>query len=119
MTSTCVYCGEAKTEAVDKLAEHTCAYYVNQNLTTHKGVCACGAEGVGSHHWNDGEIAQEPSREKEGLKIYTCTDCGATKPESIAKLPREFGCSAVIGGGVAILLLIGSAGCLVGRKKED
>ena len=82
-------CGATKTEPVEKTAEHTCSTYVNQNLTSHKGICACGEEIVEQHNWNEGEVAQEPTQKKEGSKVYTCPDCGTTKTEAINKLSNS------------------------------
>lgn len=41
------------------------------------------------HQWNDGEVTVAPKPDQEGTKTYTCTVCGETKAESIAKLPSE------------------------------
>ena len=36
------------------------------------------------HTWNAGKVTTAPQCEKEGVKTYTCTKCGATKTEEIA-----------------------------------
>lgn len=41
------------------------------------------------HTWNHGEVTTKPTCAKEGVKTYTCTRCGETKTESIAKLPHD------------------------------
>lgn len=38
------------------------------------------------HSWNQGEVTTQPSTSAKGVKTYTCTVCGATKTEDIAKL---------------------------------
>lgn len=38
------------------------------------------------HSWNAGEITTEATCKAEGVKTYTCSICGETKTESIAKL---------------------------------
>ncbi len=38
------------------------------------------------HAWNDGEITTEATCTQEGVKTFTCTLCGETKTEPIAKL---------------------------------
>ena len=38
------------------------------------------------HTWNSGEITKQPTTTAEGVKTFTCTVCGATKTEPIAKL---------------------------------
>ena len=39
-----------------------------------------------SHNWDAGVIVTAPTYKNEGTKKYTCTNCGETKPETIAKL---------------------------------
>ena len=39
-----------------------------------------------SHKWNAGVVTKEPTYKTEGTKKYTCTNCGETKTETIAKL---------------------------------
>lgn len=41
------------------------------------------------HTWNNGEVTTKPTCAKEGVKTYTCTRCGETKTESIAKVPHD------------------------------
>lgn len=45
-----------------------------------------------AHKWDDGVVTTEATTEKEGVKTYTCSVCGKTKTEAIAKLvpPTEF-----------------------------
>lgn len=38
------------------------------------------------HTWDEGKITKQPTTSEEGVKTFTCTACGATKTESIAKL---------------------------------
>ncbi len=38
------------------------------------------------HVWNAGEITKNPTADAEGVKTYTCTECGATKTEALAKM---------------------------------
>ncbi|MEG1779642.1 MAG: hypothetical protein RR263_06015, partial [Oscillospiraceae bacterium] len=38
------------------------------------------------HTWDDGVVTTKPTAANEGVKTYTCTVCGETKTESIAKL---------------------------------
>lgn len=43
-------------------------------------------ETPGNHTWNEGVITEEPTNNKEGVKIYTCDVCGETRRESIPAL---------------------------------
>ena len=42
---------------------------------------------TGKHSYDKGVVTKEPTTAKEGVKTFTCTVCGATKTEKIAKLP--------------------------------
>ena len=37
------------------------------------------------HSWNGGKVTTEPTAIDEGVKTFTCTTCGATRTEKIAK----------------------------------
>ena len=39
-----------------------------------------------SHKWNAGVVTKQPTYKTEGTKKYTCTNCGETKTETIARL---------------------------------
>lgn len=41
-----------------------------------------------THNWDDGVVTTESTCSAEGTKTFTCTGCGATKTESIAKKPH-------------------------------
>jgi len=41
------------------------------------------------HKWNDGEITKEPTEEEEGIKTFTCENCGETKSEVIPKKDKD------------------------------
>ena len=38
-----------------------------------------------THNWNAGAVTTEPTHTAEGVKPYTCTQCGATKTEPVEK----------------------------------
>ena len=42
-----------------------------------------------AHAWDNGTITTPATEEAEGVKSYTCTVCGATKSEVIAKLKKS------------------------------
>jgi len=64
---------------------------------TYYYTCACGAKGtetfsygeVKAHSYDDGVVTSNPTTEKEGVKTFTCGDCGATKTEPVAKLESD------------------------------
>ena len=55
--------------------------------TYHWHICECGEkETTEAHIWNDGEITIAPTEDAVGEKTYTCTVCGQTKKEEVAKV---------------------------------
>ena len=83
----CTVCGYVMQEALG----HTHNYNSSKSdETNHWKECACGDKAeVSQHTWDDGEITKEATVDAEGVKTYTCTVCGHTKDESIAKLPVQ------------------------------
>ena len=78
-----IYCTICKTEisrktVTDKATGHD---WDNGKCKTCSAVC--------DHKWDDGKVTALPTTAKEGEKALTCTVCGATKTEAIAKLPNR------------------------------
>ena len=78
-----VYCSVCQTEisrktVTDKATGHD---WDNGKCKTCSAVC--------DHKWDDGKVTALPTTAKEGEKAFTCTVCGATKTEAIAKLPNR------------------------------
>ncbi|MBR4720187.1 MAG: hypothetical protein IK057_00330, partial [Clostridia bacterium] len=86
-TYTCTVCGATKTEPIAKLTGHTFGEWTKVDDTNHKRTCECGEEETEAHTWDEGVVTTEPTTTSEGVKTYTCTVCGATKTETIEKLP--------------------------------
>ena len=100
-TFTCNSCGKTRTEAVAALGHN---YSYDWTIDT---AATCSAIGSKSHHctrcdskkditeipasgkhtWNNGVITKPATIAEEGIKTYTCTVCGVTRTETIAKLP--------------------------------
>ena len=100
-TFTCNACGKTRTEAVAALGHN---YSSDWTIDT---AAACETVGSKSHHctrcdskkditeipasgkhtWNNGVITKPATIAEEGIKTYTCTVCGVTRTETIAKLP--------------------------------
>lgn len=67
-------------------ANHTFGSYANVNASTHKRVCSvCGFEETKSHTWNGGTVTKQANCKENGIKHFSCTSCGASKNETIAK----------------------------------
>lgn len=46
---------------------------------------------TGEHSWDEGTVTKDPTTTAEGEKTYTCSACGKTKTEAIAKLAAATG----------------------------
>ena len=59
--------------------------------TTHWQICPdCGEiSAEGTHNWDAGTVTWAPTCKEEGVKTYTCTDCGAKRTEKIEKLTEH------------------------------
>jgi len=44
---------------------------------------------VNAHVWDNGVVTLLPTLTTEGIKTYTCTECGTTRTEAIAKLTAD------------------------------
>ena len=98
---TCTICSETKTEEIAALGHD---YSSDWTIDT---AAVCETVGSKSHHctrcdskkditeipasgkhtWNNGVITKPATIAEEGVKTYTCTVCGVTRTETIAKLP--------------------------------
>lgn len=43
-----------------------------------------------THTWDGGSVTTAPACTSEGIRTYTCTDCGKTKTESIPKTSHDY-----------------------------
>lgn len=87
---TCTVCG--KTKEVSYAHEHTFSddWTKNDDYHWHASTCGHTTEVLGKaeHSWNNGEITTTATADKDGVKTYTCTVCGATKEETIVFVPH-------------------------------
>ena len=60
---------------------------VSVDASTHRYACdLCDyASEASAHAWDNGEVVKAATHTEFGEKLYTCSDCGATKTEEIAK----------------------------------
>ena len=84
-TYTCTACGETKTEKVEKLKEHSYGEWTKHDDKQHKHSCVCGDTQYAAHTWDSGKVTKAATCKDTGEKLYTCTACGETKTEAIAK----------------------------------
>lgn len=81
--SICSECGKVYNKTA-----HTPSDELKHDSEGHWTVCSvCGYESTEKkeHTWDDGEITVEPTETTEGVKTYTCTECGETKTETVPK----------------------------------
>ena len=84
-TYTCTVCDETKTEKVEKLKEHSYGEWTKHDDKQHKHSCVCGDTQYAAHTWDSGKVTKAATCKDTGEKLYTCTACGETKTEAIAK----------------------------------
>ena len=79
--------------ACNKNVEHNFAEEWSNDETHHWHACAdkgCKeTKDKAEHSWNGGNVTVEPTTEKEGAMVYTCTVCRREKTEKIDKLVAE------------------------------
>ena len=101
-TYTCKVCGGSYTESIAKVAHKTELKNAKDATCTADGytgdeICTvCGQtikEGQTveklKHTYDDGVVTTEPTCVKEGVKTYSCTVCGDSYTESVAKVEHK------------------------------
>ena len=105
--------------ACDKGEKHSFREEWSSNETHHWHSCAdkdCGeTKDKAGHSWNGGSVTVEPTTEKEGAMLYTCTVCGREKTEKIDKLvaEKEYTITFDSKGGSAVQPVKASAGAAI------
>ncbi|MBQ6165134.1 MAG: hypothetical protein IJK23_11725 [Clostridia bacterium] len=91
-TYTCTECGEKKKEIIPALG-HAFGDWEELDEDQHQKVCANDPSHVevAAHRWNRGKVTKKAGCETEGVKTYTCKDCGAKKNEAIPAIGHDFG----------------------------
>ena len=87
---TCDVCGATKLVDTEKLPHtHDYGEEWKSNDTKHWHECSKCHEkkDEADHKWDNGKVTKEPTEEADGEKLFTCSDCKATKTEKIEKLP--------------------------------
>lgn len=83
-TYTCTACGETKTETMEKTLDHKYGNYQKLDGNQHSSTCSvCGNVLNASHNWDAGTVTKKETCKETGITKYTCTDCAATREETI------------------------------------
>lgn len=86
-TYTCASCKTTKTETIPVSSNHSYGIWKKADDSTHVRECSvCKKTESASHSWDSGKITKAATCAGTGEKTYTCTDCGASKIETVAKL---------------------------------
>lgn len=121
----CSVCG-AKSEDVfeygDPTGNHNYTDEWKHDENKHWHECGCGAKSdEADHDFGEGVVTTEPTTDAEGVKTFTCV-CGATKTESIDKLPAEApktGTTTALAVAVALLTASTGAAVVITRRKRS
>ena len=74
----------------DPAHEHTFATEWSKDETNHWHAATCDhkeeVKDKAAHTWDAGKVTKAPTETEAGVKTYTCTVCGQTRTEEIAKL---------------------------------
>lgn len=66
---------------------HIYSNWTRYDPKEHWGKCdICSRITYEAHEWDDGMVTKEPTFTATGVLTYTCTDCGATRTQTISKL---------------------------------
>ena len=105
--------------ACDKDVQHNFSEEWSNNETHHWHACTdkdCKeTKDKAEHSWNDGSVTVEPTTEKEGTMLYTCTVCHREKTAKIDKLvaEKEYTITFDSKGGSAVQPVKASAGAAI------
>ncbi len=58
----------------------------DQRFSNTLKICDCGETITENHSWDEGSITTEPTVDSEGIKTFTCTQCGAIDTQTLESL---------------------------------
>ena len=93
-TYTCTVCGETKEEVIEKTLGHSYGEWKPDEVEQdkHYRECLCKDKETGNCTYDEGIVTKVATHTEEGIRTYTCTECGRTKEEAIEKtLGHSFG----------------------------
>ena len=90
MQKVCNTCGMVTTEMIPPIG-HTFGEWSESDSENHSRACSCGETIVAPHTWDDGVVTIAPTHKEQGIKTYTCLECGAARTETITSPSHSFG----------------------------
>ncbi|MDL2251092.1 hypothetical protein LJC51_10615, partial [Lachnospiraceae bacterium OttesenSCG-928-J05] len=85
---------------------HFYGTWQKKDETSHVRLCECGAEEVKSHSWNEGIVTKSATDTVDGVKTFTCTECGATKSETILATTKQSAVKTGDGQSIVVYALL-------------
>ena len=83
---TCTICGYSYTDSITEVVPHAFGTWQIHDAQTHYKTCDCGETIKEKHNWDEGSITTEPTIDSEGIKTFTCTQCGAIDTQTLESL---------------------------------
>ncbi len=81
--ATCEVCGTVYGDIAPN--NHDWGAWTSKDADTHTRTCSrCSAVDAKEHDWDNGKVTSQATCVNAGTKTFTCTECGATKDESIS-----------------------------------
>lgn len=92
-TYTCRTCGATKTESIVAKG-HTPGTAATCTSPQKCTVCGTQLAPATGHKWNSGTVTKQPTCTADGVKTFTCSSCGTTRTESVARKGHTPGAEA-------------------------
>ena len=91
-THTCDYCGYSYVDGYTPATGHSWGAWTDNGNGTHSRVCANDPTHVQTkdHVWNSGVVTTAPTCTVDGVRTYTCADCGATYTEAVPAIGHNW-----------------------------
>ena len=81
----------AGSATVKVVCKHSYGSWSQVDGTSHQQTCTiCGKEKTADHSWDKGKTTTAPTCQATGEALFTCTDCGATKTETLPKADHKY-----------------------------
>lgn len=80
----CTACAAEKTESIPVNEDHKYGSWSSQGSDGHSRTCSvCGNNATGDHTWYAGDVLEEATCQKTGVRSVYCADCGESAQETI------------------------------------